>query len=70
MCVIFTFHSENNKPPVADAGPEKELTLPMDHTTLYGNKSHDDQKIATYQWTKNRSDEYGLMQFVFFVVKV
>ncbi|XP_005938817.1 dyslexia-associated protein KIAA0319-like protein [Haplochromis burtoni] len=51
--VTVIVQPENNKPPVADAGPEKELTLPMDHTTLYGNKSHDDQKIATYQWTKN-----------------
>jgi len=45
---------ENNKPPVADAGPEKELTLPVDRTTLDGNKSSDDQKIATYHWTKTR----------------
>ncbi|XP_065326618.1 dyslexia-associated protein KIAA0319-like protein [Pelmatolapia mariae] len=50
--VTVIVQPENNKPPVADAGPEKELTLPMDHTTLYGNKSHDDQKIATYHWTK------------------
>lgn len=50
--VTVIVQPENNKPPVADAGPEKELTLPMDHTTLYGNKSHDDQKIDTYHWTK------------------
>ncbi len=46
---------ENNKPPVADAGPDKELTLPVDRTTLDGSKSSDDQKIATYHWTKTKS---------------
>lgn len=46
---------ENNKPPVADAGPEKELTLPVDRTTLDGSKSTDDQKIAAYQWRQIRS---------------
>lgn len=47
--------SENNKPPVADAGPEKELTLPVDRTTLDGSKSSDDQKIATYHWQQIKS---------------
>lgn len=48
--VTVIVQPENNKPPVADAGPEKELTLPVDRTTLDGSKSSDDQKIATYQW--------------------
>lgn len=47
--------AENNKAPVANAGPEKELTLPVDRTTLDGSKSSDDQRIATYRWTKTRS---------------
>lgn len=46
--------SENNKPPVADAGPEKELTLPVDRTMLDGSKSSDDQKIATYHWKQTK----------------
>lgn len=46
---------ENNKPPVADAGPEKELTLPVDRTTLDGSKSSDDQKIDSYHWRQARS---------------
>ncbi|KAM9384150.1 dyslexia-associated protein KIAA0319-like protein [Pholidichthys leucotaenia] len=50
--VTVIVQPENNKPPEADAGPEKELTLPIDQTTLDGRKSHDDQKIATYHWTK------------------
>lgn len=50
---------ENNKPPVADAGPEKELTLPVDRTTLDGSKSSDDQKIATYSWKQLKSVANG-----------
>ncbi|XP_023284859.1 dyslexia-associated protein KIAA0319-like protein homolog [Seriola lalandi dorsalis] len=48
--VTVIVQPENNKPPVADAGPEKELTLPVDRTTLDGSKSSDDQEIATYLW--------------------
>uniref|UniRef100_A0A7N8XFB1 KIAA0319-like n=1 Tax=Mastacembelus armatus TaxID=205130 RepID=A0A7N8XFB1_9TELE len=48
--VTVIVQPENNKPPVADAGPEKELTLPIDRTTLDGSKSSDDQKIAIYHW--------------------
>ncbi|XP_054592439.1 dyslexia-associated protein KIAA0319-like protein isoform X1 [Nothobranchius furzeri] len=44
---------ENNKPPVADAGPEKELTLPVDRTTLDGTKSSDDQKISSFHWRQS-----------------
>jgi len=46
--------SENNKPPKADAGPDKELTLPVDSTTLDGSKSSDDQKIVSFLWEKTR----------------
>lgn len=52
--VTVIVQPENNKPPVADAGPEKELTLPVDHTTLDGSKSSDDQKIATYLWKQSK----------------
>ncbi|XP_064203308.1 dyslexia-associated protein KIAA0319-like protein [Anguilla rostrata] len=51
--VTVIVQPENNKPPVANAGPEKELTLPVDHTTLDGSKSTDDQRIATYQWSQS-----------------
>ncbi|XP_028278237.1 dyslexia-associated protein KIAA0319-like protein [Parambassis ranga] len=50
--VTVIVQPENNQPPKADAGPEKELTLPIDQTTLDGRKSSDDQKIATYHWKK------------------
>ncbi|XP_057210309.1 dyslexia-associated protein KIAA0319-like protein isoform X2 [Triplophysa rosa] len=55
--VTVIVQPENNKPPVADAGPDKELTLPVDRTTLDGSKSSDDQKISTYHWTKTMGPE-------------
>uniref|UniRef100_A0A8C9T6A7 KIAA0319 like n=1 Tax=Scleropages formosus TaxID=113540 RepID=A0A8C9T6A7_SCLFO len=53
--VTVIVQPENNKPPVADAGPEKELTLPVDRTTLDGTKSSDDQRISTYHWSQSKS---------------
>lgn len=55
MCAVDYPSLENNKPPVADAGPDKELTLPVDRTTLDGSKSSDDQKIVKYHWEKTES---------------
>lgn len=55
--VTVIVQPENNQPPVADAGPDKELTLPVDHTTLDGGKSTDDQKITTYHWKKTKGPE-------------
>ncbi|KAM7384564.1 hypothetical protein PAMA_011769 [Pampus argenteus] len=55
--VTVIVQPENNKPPVADAGPEKELTLPVDRTTLDGSKSSDDQKIATYHWIQTKGPD-------------
>ncbi|KAM8884582.1 dyslexia-associated protein KIAA0319-like protein isoform 1-T2 [Synchiropus picturatus] len=52
--VTVIVQPENNKPPVADAGPEKELTLPVDRTTLDGSKSKDDQKIVAYHWKQSK----------------
>uniref|UniRef100_A0A8C7TKR0 KIAA0319 like n=1 Tax=Oncorhynchus mykiss TaxID=8022 RepID=A0A8C7TKR0_ONCMY len=55
--VTVIVQPENNKPPVADAGPEKELTLPVDRTTLDGSKSTDDQNISTYHWKQNKGPD-------------
>ncbi|XP_058234032.1 dyslexia-associated protein KIAA0319-like protein isoform X1 [Hemibagrus wyckioides] len=55
--VMVIVQPENNKPPVADAGPDKELTLPVDHTTLDGSKSNDDQKIVKYHWEKTEGPD-------------
>ncbi|KAJ8353948.1 hypothetical protein SKAU_G00215150 [Synaphobranchus kaupii] len=38
-------------PPVANAGPNQTLTLPLNHVTLSGSESSDDHAIAGYSWT-------------------
>ncbi|KAJ8020974.1 hypothetical protein HOLleu_40718 [Holothuria leucospilota] len=48
---------EDNHPPHADAGPDKELSLPDDSTTLEGGGSTDDLGIVTYEWTKVKGPE-------------
>ncbi|NXO18627.1 K319L protein, partial [Oriolus oriolus] len=55
--VTVIVQPENNKPPKADAGPDKELTLPVDSTTLDGSKSSDDQKIVFFLWEKTRGPD-------------
>ncbi|XP_078460599.1 dyslexia-associated protein KIAA0319-like protein isoform X2 [Lampetra fluviatilis] len=50
--VTVVIQPENNRPPVAEAGPDKELTIPVDSTSLDGSKSTDDQSIASYHWEK------------------
>uniref|UniRef100_A0A674DY19 KIAA0319 like n=1 Tax=Salmo trutta TaxID=8032 RepID=A0A674DY19_SALTR len=55
--VTVIVQPENNKPPVADAGPEKELTLPVDRTTLDGSKSTDDQNISAYHWKQSKGPD-------------
>ncbi|XP_053123169.1 dyslexia-associated protein KIAA0319-like protein homolog [Hemicordylus capensis] len=55
--VTVIVQPENNKPPKADAGPDKELTLPVDSTTLDGSKSSDDQKITSYLWEKTQGPD-------------
>ncbi|XP_066125797.1 dyslexia-associated protein KIAA0319-like protein homolog isoform X1 [Saccopteryx bilineata] len=55
--VTVIVQPENNKPPQADAGPDKELTLPVDSTTLDGSKSSDDQKIISYLWGKTQGPD-------------
>uniref|UniRef100_A0A8C3TVC7 KIAA0319 n=1 Tax=Catharus ustulatus TaxID=91951 RepID=A0A8C3TVC7_CATUS len=48
--VTLIVQPENNSPPVAVAGPDKELTFPVESTTLDGSKSQDDQGIVFYHW--------------------
>lgn len=55
--VTVIVQPENNKPPQADAGPDKELTLPVDSTTLDGSRSSDDQKIVSYLWEKTQGPD-------------
>ncbi|KAM4699587.1 dyslexia-associated protein KIAA0319-like protein homolog isoform 1-T2 [Discoglossus pictus] len=55
--VTVIVQPENNKPPEADPGPDKELTLPVDSTTLDGSRSTDDQKIVSYLWEQTRGPD-------------
>ena len=41
-----------NTKPVANAGADQVLTLPVDLVKLDGSKSSDDKGIATYSWTR------------------
>ena len=42
-----------NRPPVANAGPDQEIILPANATTLNGGGSKDpDNNITNYEWTK------------------
>ncbi|XP_058437996.1 dyslexia-associated protein KIAA0319 homolog isoform X1 [Marmota monax] len=40
----------NNRPPVAVAGPDKELVFPVQSATLDGSRSSDDHGIVRYHW--------------------
>ncbi|XP_051027121.1 dyslexia-associated protein KIAA0319-like protein homolog [Acomys russatus] len=55
--VTVIVQPENNKPPQADAGPDKELTLPVDSTTLDGSKSTDDQRVVSYLWEQTQGPD-------------
>ncbi|CAH2284496.1 dyslexia-associated KIAA0319 homolog isoform X1 [Pelobates cultripes] len=48
--VTVIVQPEIDKPPVADTGPDKELTYPVESTILDGSKSRDDQGIVSYEW--------------------
>nr|XP_006051260.2 dyslexia-associated protein KIAA0319 homolog [Bubalus bubalis]XP_006051261.2 dyslexia-associated protein KIAA0319 homolog [Bubalus bubalis]XP_025122201.1 dyslexia-associated protein KIAA0319 homolog [Bubalus bubalis]XP_025122205.1 dyslexia-associated protein KIAA0319 homolog [Bubalus bubalis]XP_025122213.1 dyslexia-associated protein KIAA0319 homolog [Bubalus bubalis]XP_025122216.1 dyslexia-associated protein KIAA0319 homolog [Bubalus bubalis]XP_025122220.1 dyslexia-associated protein KIAA len=52
--VTVTVQPENNRPPVAVAGPDKELILPVESTTLDGSRSSDDHGIVFYRWERIR----------------
>jgi gliding motility-associated-like protein len=41
-----------NQPPVANAGPNRSITLPTNSLTLNGSGSDADGSIATFAWTK------------------
>lgn len=42
-----------NKPPVANAGPDQTITLPITSTIIDGSSSYDsDHNIVSYRWTK------------------
>ncbi|XP_032318478.1 dyslexia-associated protein KIAA0319 homolog isoform X1 [Camelus ferus] len=48
--VTVTVQPEDNRPPVAVAGPDEELVFPVERTTLDGSRSSDDHGIVFYHW--------------------
>ncbi|HZK65776.1 MAG TPA: PKD domain-containing protein, partial [Puia sp.] len=51
--VIITVNAAGNKPPVANAGNSRSITLPTNSTTLDGSLSSDpDGTIASYTWSQ------------------
>ena len=50
--IIITVNAAANIPPVADAGLDQTITLPVNIVTLSGSGSDVDGTIASYSWTK------------------
>ncbi|KAM7429253.1 hypothetical protein ABFA07_019869 [Porites harrisoni] len=50
-----TVNDEKDYPPVARAGNDVVIVLPVDHVVLYGNGSTDDKGIVSYEWSKTPS---------------
>ena len=51
--IIVNDPGQPNRPPVANAGPDQNITLPTNTVTLNGNGSTDpDNNITNYYWTK------------------
>ncbi|CAN5430989.1 hypothetical protein BH11BAC3_BH11BAC3_06110 [soil metagenome] len=50
--VKVTVNAAANKPPVANAGLDQVITLPVNSTTLTGSGTDADGIIAGYKWTK------------------
>ncbi|XP_023555778.1 dyslexia-associated protein KIAA0319 homolog [Octodon degus] len=48
--VTVIVEPEDNRPPVAVAGPDKELIFPVDSAILDGSRSSDDHGIVFYHW--------------------
>jgi len=49
--IVSLLFAEHNLPPVANAGADKTVWLPVETVTLDGSNSTDDQQIDSYQWT-------------------
>ena len=53
MLVIVVDPTQPNRPPIADAGPDQTIILPVNGTQLNGTFSNDpDNNIIAYSWTK------------------
>lgn len=50
-----------NSPPVANAGEDQTVQLPMDTVLLDGSRSYDDVRIIDYIWTLVSENSDGLL---------
>jgi hypothetical protein len=50
--VLVTVNAAPNQAPTANAGPNRNITLPTNNTTLNGSGTDPDGTIASYSWTK------------------
>jgi poly(3-hydroxybutyrate) depolymerase/methionine-rich copper-binding protein CopC len=57
--VTVTVSSANN-PPVANAGPDVNITLPQSGVTLNGSGTDSDGAIISYAWTKQSGGSYTI----------
>ncbi len=53
--------SASNIPPIANAGPDQNITLPVSTVTLSGSGSDADGTIASYQWVKIAGPNAGVI---------
>ena len=53
---MFSFHTEKDYPPQADAGSDQVIYLPQNSLIIYGNRSTDDHGIKSYEWIKSTDD--------------
>lgn len=44
-----------NTPPIANAGGDQSLTMPVNLLTVNGSKSSDDLRIVSYSWSREKS---------------
>jgi hypothetical protein len=50
--MTITVNAASNQPPVANAGLDINITMPLSSVTLNGSGTDPDGSIASYQWTK------------------
>lgn len=50
--VQVTVNAAPNQAPTANAGPDRNITLPTNNTSLNGSGTDPDGSISTYQWNK------------------
>ncbi len=50
--VTVTVNPAPNQAPVANAGPDRSITLPTNSLTVTGTGTDNDGSVASYQWTK------------------